>query len=131
MSQIEALSPEEQNERCLNCFHERWWHWDGGKCADACHCDSFVPSGEQGNPMNTDAESLVFQRLMQAPDRFVAFNSIECIRAANQMVETGLVESKYIQHGTAKFILSPEDHTAPSKPRYVKGYRICIPGIER
>lgn len=27
---------------CLDCCHARSWHWDNGKCADACHCQAFV-----------------------------------------------------------------------------------------
>jgi len=30
------------NELCQVCTHTRRFHWDDGKCRDACHCPRFV-----------------------------------------------------------------------------------------
>lgn len=84
----------------------------------------------QENDKASDFIDAVFSRLMQNPGQFVAFRSIEFRRAANAMVERGLVETQPVQDGLIKLRWQPTDTYESYKPRYVRGYRLCVPGIE-
>lgn len=36
------------DEPCDNCVHGKKWHWDGGKCQNACPCEQYKPAPAQG-----------------------------------------------------------------------------------
>lgn len=73
-------------ELCANCTHDRLWHWDGGKCADACECAAFVATAGSVGPVTAQPD--------QSPDISRMIEDYEEARAAYDLAMSDMERAR-------------------------------------